>query len=599
MPSRPLILRLIGPFAVLIVIVIGVCGAVIYWAGERHVRMQQMDDLDRLAVVVRDMLSPEQQQVTAEQSARLKDLAAVLGTRITLIGPDGTILLDTHHNPASMDNHNTRPEVSAARARGIGKSVRLSDTIAENAVYVAERLDPNRPDGIIVRLSFPESVWTRLSTPVWAIVLAATVSGALLMAWLAFVLQRQWIGPVNELANAADEMAAGKWQTRVTPAGAAAVRVLGGRFNVMADRTQGSLEDLKHQRADLQSLVDSLPDPIFLTDADERIAVINAPAARLLQLTPAEALGKRIDVVVNEEAILTVLEELRSSAMVTREIRLTRAGQHVTYQAVATAAQVGGVLLVLRNVSAMAAAVQMKTDFVANASHELRTPLAAIKAAFETLEEVYQDDPDQTARCVAIMAGHLQRLEEMLRDLLDLSRVESSDLKAQIAAVKIEDLVSFVRNGLAPMARGKGVDLLIDAAGWNGQTEFSSDRHLLDLILKNLIENSIKFTPAGGQVTVRIGRMSGAAILEVTDTGIGIPPEHQERVFERFYQVDPARSGSAGRGTGLGLAIVKHAIHALGGSVQLTSAVGVGTKVRCMLPEILIAEEVPVATNDI
>ncbi|HEX8914464.1 MAG TPA: ATP-binding protein, partial [Humisphaera sp.] len=294
----------------------------------------------------------------------------------------------------------------------------------------------------------------------------------------------------------------------------------------------------------------------------------------------------------------------------TREIRLNRDGQWLTFQAVAKRTAGGGVLLVLRDVTALASAVQMKTDFVANASHELRTPIAAIKIAFETLREVYGDDAHQSDRCMQVIEGHLKRLEEMLRDLLDLSRVENPNLKPHVRTLKTADVLAHVRSSLGPMARQKLVELrlgegLAPDAGPSAESpaEFLGDERLLNLILKNLIENSVKFTPAGGTVSVTFTRAAGDAgggdggvpppvTLTVADTGIGIPPEHMDRVFERFYQVDAARSGSAGRGTGLGLAIVKHAINALGGQVELESEVGHGTTVRCVLPQ---AQPEPVA----
>jgi two-component system phosphate regulon sensor histidine kinase PhoR len=234
----------------------------------------------------------------------------------------------------------------------------------------------------------------------------------------------------------------------------------------------------------------------------------------------------------------------------------------------------------------------MKTDFVANASHELRTPIAAIKIAFETLREVYAEDPQQTDRCVQIIAGHMGRLEDLLRDLLDLSRVESTETKPYYRETRSGDVFALVRSSLGPMARQKGVEL---RTGDVRPVTFQTDERLLNLVLKNLVENSIKFTPPGGSVTVSIepegldGDGAAAAgprqvVVRVTDTGIGIPPEHLDRVFERFYQVNASRTSSAGRGTGLGLAIVKHAAAAMGGTVQLESEVGKGTTVTCVLP---------------
>jgi two-component system phosphate regulon sensor histidine kinase PhoR len=269
-----------------------------------------------------------------------------------------------------------------------------------------------------------------------------------------------------------------------------------------------------------------------------------------------------------------------------REIRVFRNGHRGTFQAVASPTKTGGLLLVLRDVSTLAGAAQMKTDFVANASHELRTPIAAIKIAFETLADVYREDPDQTERCVSIIAGHLKRLEEMLGDLLDLSRVEAPGVEPSLLPIDIDELFGALRAAMEPMARQKLVELAFAESPKAKPSQFVSDLRLLNLILKNLVENSIKFTPAGGKVSIDlIDEENGNISLIVADTGIGVPPEHLERVFERFYQVDPARSGSAGRGTGLGLAIVKHAVHALDGTVELKSTVGVGTTITCRFPQ--------------
>jgi two-component system phosphate regulon sensor histidine kinase PhoR len=177
----------------------------------------------------------------------------------------------------------------------------------------------------------------------------------------------------------------------------------------------------------------------------------------------------------------------------------------------------------------------------------------------------------------------------MLRDLLDLSRLESPDAELAIGEVKPWDLFAVVRSTMGPTARQKGIDLRFEDVE-ETPAFFRSDERLLNLVLKNLVENSLKFTPAGGSVTVSVRLLAvedgnEAVQVSVADTGIGIPPEHRDRVFERFYQVDPARSGTAGRGTGLGLAIVKHAVAALGGAVHLESTVGKGTTVTCELPQ--------------
>jgi two-component system, OmpR family, phosphate regulon sensor histidine kinase PhoR len=424
-------------------------------------------------------------------------------------------------------------------------------------------------------------------TPLWMLSTGGIIAAALVVALAMLVLNQQWIKPTRQLAAAAELMADGQWNARVDLSGSDDIRFLAGKMNLLASHAQSQLEEIGKQRRDLRSLVDTLPDPIFVTDSAGRVLLANGPAAKLLELSPAQVIGKKTVSVVNDEPLLQLLDAARKSdadGSVQREVRLLRRGQRLTYQAVATPTAVGGVLLLLRDVSTMAVTLQMKTDFVANASHELRTPLAAIKIAMETLRDVHLDDPPQTERCVSIIEGHVRRLEEILRDLLDLSRLESPDVEPSLAEVKLWDLFAVVRATMGPTARQKNVELRFGEETALPQT-FRSDERLLHLVLKNLVENSIKFTPTGGSVTIALTAADQAVALSVIDTGIGIPPEHRDRVFERFYQVDPARSGTAGRGTGLGLAIVKHAVAALGGTVQLESTVGKGTTVTCLLPQ--------------
>ena len=435
--------------------------------------------------------------------------------------------------------------------------------------------------------------------------LCLSLAGAAI--WTAAVMtwhRVMWRDPAAELVGTIDRLTSGEWDLYADPRGAATVQALAQRVNRLVENVRVQLDDLRIGRGDLQTLVDTLPDPIIATDAAGRIVLINRPAWRLLELSRGMALGTKFDTAVNDNALLELFDaaannsELQDEkvvdgdvAAVRKPLRLLRSGTRLTFDGYATRTVGGGVLLVLRDVTQLAAAVQMKTDFVANASHELRTPLAAIKIAFETLSEVYNDDPQQAARCIAIIGGHLNRLEEMLRDLLDLSRVESIDLSPEFQRVKPVEVFAQLRAALGTFARDKGVELRLDNDARVG--EFLADERLLNLAIKNLAENSIKFTPVGGSVTVAFtldASITDGLCIAVTDTGIGIPLEHQARVFERFYQVDPARSGSAGRGTGLGLAIVKHAVAGMGGSIDLSSEPGKGTTVKLAFPGALVKQ---------
>ncbi len=593
MPPRPVPLKLVAIVALATLAVVAASGAAIHWTGRRALYLQQVNELDRSAQVVRERVPPGG-VLTEGDTDQLRNLGRLLGVRITLIDGAGVILLDSDATASLMDNHNNRPEVIRARAEGVGDVARRSDTLDQWSVYVARLLSLAKPNGVVVRVGQWRYPAPMMVTSLLAVAGAAAVSGlgAGFVSWL--VLRNQWVVPVRALCDAARQMASGDWDGRATPGGAEDVRALAGELNELASLARRQSSELRFQRADVRSLADAMPDAVFVSDADDRILLLNAPAAALFDVKPEKAVEQKLVSVVGDAALLELIDAVRkwpapadgaakpSRPDAPREIRLLRDGRHLTLQAHAERTAGGGVRVVLRDVSTLSGTVQMKADFVANASHELRTPIAAIKIAFETLREAYVEDPQQAERCLQIIDGHTNRLEEMLRDLLDLSRVESADMKPHLRELISPELFVALRASIGSLARQKGVELHL---GDDEPVHFVGDERLLNLVLKNLVENSIKFTPAGGSVTVGVVRMGDEVAITVSDTGAGIPPEHLDRVFERFYQVDPARSGSAGRGTGLGLAIVKHGVAAMGGTVQLRSTVGRGTVVTCTLPQ--------------
>ncbi len=396
----------------------------------------------------------------------------------------------------------------------------------------------------------------------------------------------RWARPAEELRAALDRIEAGRPGSKVEARGPEALRAIASHFARVTLDTETRLTEASHWRRDMQGLLSMMPDPIVLADAQRRVILINDAAGALFNVSRSQVANQQIVSVISDEPIMNMLEALlpvgKPLDLQPRELRLLRNGQRMTFQAMARRTGSGNLLLVLRDISAVASSLQMKADFVANASHELRTPISAMKIALETADDVLADDPVQLSKCLSVMSGHLRRLEEMITDLLDLSRAENAQLQSGSALLKTHALFQWVESLLGDQARKKGVGLALDS---HGLTEFRGDERLLQLIVRNLVENSLKFTPAGGTVSVSLKPLAGGETiaLAVADTGCGIPAEHLDRVFERFYQVDPARSGSAGRGTGLGLAIVKHAVAALRGTVQIQSIVGQGTTVTCHL----------------
>jgi signal transduction histidine kinase len=240
------------------------------------------------------------------------------------------------------------------------------------------------------------------------------------------------------------------------------------------------------------------------------------------------------------------------------------------------------VIVVIRDVTDLARTAAMKADFVANASHELRTPLATIRAAVESLAGA-SEDRQERAKLAGILERQVARLEDMTNDLLNLHVVESGQVRSRAENVTAGQVAQYVRTQFAEPALRKNVALAVESA--DDAAAVRTDRKLLELIVQNLLDNAVKFTPAGGSVACRVGLEGESLVLTVADTGCGIQPQDQPRVFDRFFQSDSSRTGDTRvRGTGLGLAIVKHAADRLGAKVSLESELGRGTTITVAVP---------------
>lgn len=359
----------------------------------------------------------------------------------------------------------------------------------------------------------------------------------------------------------------------------------------------------------LRAVLDADRDPVLATDSAGELVIWNRATCDFFD-KPAPALrGRIIDELFTQSEVLGLHASAVAGQARSAQVRMNRQGAMRVYEVVAAPAalELGGlstrsratyaepgVVLTLRDVTELARAVQLKTDFVANASHELRTPLSSIKAAAETLGEMVEEPP-MAARLVQMIAANTTRLEELTRDLLDLSRLETPEASVELSRVRVSELFESLASVFETACKERNLRLVFETApddspdAGSDAGEFESDPRLLSLILKNLIENSTKFAYEGTAIRVLVSRASprDALRIQVIDQGVGIPLNAQDRIFERFYQVDLSRAGGTSRrGTGLGLAIVKHAAKALGGTISVQSVWKEGTTMTVELPTI-------------
>lgn len=354
------------------------------------------------------------------------------------------------------------------------------------------------------------------------------------------------------------------------------------------------VKELAKKSRNLEALIDGMDEPVLVTGDQETVLLCNRAAEAMLDARASSLLGRGIRELFTTADLLAMHRRARAGEPQRARVRLTTPAGVRTFQTSASPLPAAwgdgifGVIIVLRDVTELAQAVQLQTDFVANASHELRTPVAALKAALETLQDGAKEQPELLDKLLRICDSNVTRLEEMVRDLLDLSRLQSADMPVRLGIVPVEDLRTtlLVSFEVVCERRHLSLDISIDPA----LATMHSDVKILSLILRNLIENATKFAFENTAIRVRGQRIETPAgpiaRFSVADRGIGIPLEQQSRVFERFYQIDAARTGHKphGRGSGLGLAIVKQAVDALGGSVAMDSVYGEGTTVVVDVP---------------
>ena len=538
----------------------------------------------RLGAATADELEREASFLAAEwaQHADATALAEVAGRtlrhRITLIDTSGWVVGDSRFSGAELarlDNHATRPEVIAARARGVGVARRRSVSAGDEELYVAVRA----PLGF-ARVSMSTSKLSEIIAEAQGDVLRAGFVALVLAALLTYRFSHSVSQPIVELRDSARAIANGHAHRRPDIRASGEVRDLADAVFQMSDELTRQLTTVQEDEALLAALIDSLEEGIIAADTGGQIVRMNASARRMLAITdPVPLPADQI-----REAIVrdTLDSALAGVAMGQREFSIGDRTLAVAGTPLATAGDptVGGAVLTLIDLTPVRRLEAVRRDFVANVSHELKTPLTVVRGFAETLADEELPAPQRRQFAAAIHAN-ARRMQRIVDDLLDLSRIESGGWRPEPLEVSVRTAALGALGAARDAAESRGIDLEI-APEVDAPTLYA-DSTALYQVLSNLVENAVRHTLAG-RVLVTTRRDTGGVWLEVRDTGIGIGPEHLPRIFERFYRPDPGRARSDG-GTGLGLAVVKHLVEAHGGTVSASSVVGSGTLMSAFFPD--------------
>ncbi|MEA5051513.1 MAG: ATP-binding protein [Oscillospiraceae bacterium] len=484
------------------------------------------------------------------------------GCRVTWVAADGTVLGDTQADAAGMENHADREEIREALAEGTGSSVRYSKTLLRQTVYLAQRLG----DGTVVRVSVSRITAGALLLSAMPMLCAIFIASLALSAALANSVSKRIVGPLNDI-DLENPLESGAYE-ELAP--------LLGRIRLQHAQIDRQLRELRRKQEEFEQITGSLNEGLVLLDDKGTVLSIN-PAARRIFDTGRPCAGEDFVAVDRSRELRLALEAAMENGR--SELRAQRGGREYQFNISRIAPQdaPAGAVILAFDVTEQASAERSRREFTANVSHELKTPLQSIIGSAELLGNGMVS-PQDAPRFVDRIREEAARLVTLIDDIIRLSQLDEG---APMPRERVDLLAAAqeAADGLQSAAAAKNVRLRVGG----DPVAVTGVRRLLLEMIANLCDNAIKYNKQGGTVDVTVGAQGADAAVTVKDTGIGIPPAFQDKVFERFYRVDKSRSKASG-GTGLGLSIVKHVVQCHGGRIELDSRPGEGTQIRVLLP---------------
>lgn len=482
--------------------------------------------------------------------------------RLSLIAKDGSVLYDTAADAESLENHGGREEVKQALESGEGESIRYSSTLLQKTIYCAKRLD----DGRVLRISVSRATVGAIAMGMISPIIAVGVGALILSGVLASRLAKRIVEPLNklDLEHPLDNDS----YEELSP--------LLSRINKQRAQIAEQLAELRHRTDEFEQVTGNMKEGLVLIDTNENVLSINS-AARNIFSAAEDCIGKSFLTVDRScdlnAAIHSAFEHGHS------EIHSDKNGR--TYQfdisRIDSDGSAFGAVILLFDITDRENAEKLRREFTANVSHELKTPLQGIIGSAELIESGMVKAADMP-RFVGHIREEAQRLVSLVNDIIRLSQLDEGD-SLPMERVDLLAVAEEAAADLSEAAKARNISLLAE-----GESVFVFGiKRLLYEVIYNLGENAVKYNVENGNVLISVAKEENSAVLTVKDSGIGIAPEHQSRIFERFYRVDKSHSKASG-GTGLGLSIVKHAVQRHGGKIELESEPGKGTTIRVILP---------------
>ena len=493
----------------------------------------------------------------------VSELSGIIKSRITLVDFNGTVIADSQFtNIEEMDNHRYRIEIKDALARGAGESIRYSNTLKTDVLYVAKKSDTE-----IIRLARPLREVEESIARLRNYILLAGGIALLLSSLVVIIISRRITRPINETMSFARDFSNGEFSRRIWNYSNDEIGLLQKALNRLADTVVEKINTLLFEQNKLNKTIESINDGIAVIGKDKKILVANRAFKTLLDIE-TDVVGRLFFEAIRNRSLNSHIEYVHATGMPAAFEETFLNGRHcdVYINPIAGEQDLGGILIVLHDTTEKKKIEQMKTDLVSNMSHELKTPIAILRGYLETMEP-HLCDPDMAKDLLGKALANVDRQSSLINDILKLNRLETS----KDFTTEFIDMRSVIRNSieiLGPKAQKRNVSITFNTDGQHAMVP--GNRFLAEEIFFNIIDNAINYNVDGGTINIDMEKTGDRLFVAIVDTGIGIPEDSLERIFERFYRVDKSRSRSTG-GTGLGLSIVKHATEILGWRIRVSS----------------------------
>ncbi|EGT8063234.1 cell wall metabolism sensor histidine kinase WalK [Listeria monocytogenes] len=571
-----------------VMVIVGIFSGELMKSTYLNMKENQLEDDAKILLQTTNMENLDLDKDAATIQKSLDPLGEDIDARITVIDSKGDVVADTKKDPEKLDNHMNRPEVTDILKKGesVGISIRESDSLGYSMLYVAVPVKhQSKTDGVL-RISISLESVDAAVAKLWGNLALIFGIALVIIAAISVFIARKITRPVREIIEVSTDLANHKYDSRIHGKISGELQDLSISVNKLAESLETQMFEIKQNEQRLNAIVQNLVSGVMLINVDKQVIMTNRTMYQILGET--EITGKPFYEVIKSFALSQLIEAtFETKTIQQKEIILYFPREMILDASVSPIlgenGEITGIILLLHDITQIRHLENVRSEFVTNVSHELKTPVTALKGFAETLLDGAMYDEMLLKKFLTIIKEESDRLHRLIMDILALSRIEQNPVPENVELVEVDEVIEQSARTIFEMATEKNIQVIIPEKTIPSVT-IETDRDKLQQILINLLSNAINYTPVDGKVEVKLIEQEAEVIIEVTDNGIGIPAKDIDRVFERFYRVDKARSRHSG-GTGLGLSIVKHLVENCGGRIEVESQEEVGSTFRVTLPK--------------